>query len=186
MKMLAWPGSGPIAGRLSGVPGRGPILGAMNLATELREPRSIGLGQPVRMRGVAHRPHAHPTRIQRRQLGLGVAQRGTFEHFDLRAMPAPQLPRQRVGHVDRRRIAVHVRARRRMHEFGHAGLCCQALVQRERSSELNRCGGALPVAVYAFDLMMCGVAYVVLQAQIITLHGDDSVLAKTVGDDLKG
>ena len=45
---------------------------------------------------------------------------------------------------------------------------------------------ALPVAVYAFDLMMCAVAYTVLQARIITLHGDDSVLAKAVGDDLKG
>ena len=44
----------------------------------------------------------------------------------------------------------------------------------------------LPVAVYAFDLMMCAVAYIVLQAQIIKLHGNESVLAHAVGKDLKG
>jgi uncharacterized membrane protein len=45
---------------------------------------------------------------------------------------------------------------------------------------------ALPVAVYAFDLMMCAVAYVVLQMHIIRLHGRDSVLAAAVGSDRKG
>ena len=45
---------------------------------------------------------------------------------------------------------------------------------------------ALPVAVYAFDLLMCALAYTVLQAQIIKLHGDDSVLAHAVGSDIKG
>ncbi len=45
---------------------------------------------------------------------------------------------------------------------------------------------ALPVAVYAFDLLMCAVAYVILQGQIIALHGEESVLAKAVGGDVKG
>ena len=45
---------------------------------------------------------------------------------------------------------------------------------------------SLPVALYAFDLLMCGVAYVVLQAAIIRLHGKDSDLAHAVGNDFKG
>ena len=45
---------------------------------------------------------------------------------------------------------------------------------------------ALPVAVYAFDLTMCAIAYTLLQAQIIKLHGKASVLASAVGDDRKG
>jgi uncharacterized membrane protein len=45
---------------------------------------------------------------------------------------------------------------------------------------------ALPVAVYAFDLAMCAVAYILLQARIIKLHGNDSLLAKAVGRDAKG
>lgn len=45
---------------------------------------------------------------------------------------------------------------------------------------------ALPVAVLAFDLMMCAVAYVILQQCIIHLHGNDSVLAQAVGSDTKG
>jgi uncharacterized membrane protein len=45
---------------------------------------------------------------------------------------------------------------------------------------------SLPVAVYAFDLLMCAVAYVLLQAMIIKVHGDQSVLAKAVGSDTKG
>jgi uncharacterized membrane protein len=44
----------------------------------------------------------------------------------------------------------------------------------------------LPVAVYAFDLMMCALAYTLLQVQIIRLHGTQSVLASAVGKDLKG
>ena len=44
----------------------------------------------------------------------------------------------------------------------------------------------VPVAVYAFDLLMCAVAYTLLQAQIIQLHGHSSVLAKAVGHDTKG
>jgi uncharacterized membrane protein len=45
---------------------------------------------------------------------------------------------------------------------------------------------ALPVAVYAFDLMMCAVAYTVLQMRIIAVHGNDSSLAHAVGRDRKG
>ena len=45
---------------------------------------------------------------------------------------------------------------------------------------------ALPVAVYAFDLLMCAVAYTVLQLRIIRLHGSDSALARALGNDLKG
>jgi len=44
----------------------------------------------------------------------------------------------------------------------------------------------LPVAVYAFDLLMCAVAYTLLQARIIKLHGADSALAQAVGADTKG
>jgi uncharacterized membrane protein len=44
----------------------------------------------------------------------------------------------------------------------------------------------LPVAVYAFDLLMCALAYTVLQARIIKLHGKDSALAHAVGGDYKG
>jgi len=45
---------------------------------------------------------------------------------------------------------------------------------------------ALPVAVYAFDLLMCAVAYIALQSQIIREHGEGSVLAQAVGSDVKG
>ena len=44
----------------------------------------------------------------------------------------------------------------------------------------------LPVALYSFDLLMCALAYIVLQNQIIRLHGDDSALAHAVGADTKG
>jgi uncharacterized membrane protein len=44
----------------------------------------------------------------------------------------------------------------------------------------------LPVAVYAFNLLMCALAYTVLQARIIKLHGEDSTLAHAVGSDYKG
>ena len=43
----------------------------------------------------------------------------------------------------------------------------------------------LPVAVYAFDLMMCAVAFTVLQTCIIATHGHDSMLAHAVGKDRK-
>ena len=44
----------------------------------------------------------------------------------------------------------------------------------------------VPVAVYAFDLMMCALAFTLLQYRIIALHGKDSILAHAVGDDYKG
>ena len=45
---------------------------------------------------------------------------------------------------------------------------------------------ALPVAVYAFDLLMCALAYMMLQWQIIRLHGADSILAQAVRGNAKG
>ena len=45
---------------------------------------------------------------------------------------------------------------------------------------------SLPVAVYAFDLFMCGVGYMLLQKRIIKSHGDRSTLAIAVGADRKG
>ncbi|MDB5959952.1 MAG: hypothetical protein JWP59_1246 [Massilia sp.] len=43
-----------------------------------------------------------------------------------------------------------------------------------------------PVALYAANLLMCALAYTLLQAQIIRTHGDDAVLANAVGNDTKG
>jgi uncharacterized membrane protein len=45
---------------------------------------------------------------------------------------------------------------------------------------------ALPVALYAFDLMMCAIAYVLLQLRIIAVHGHESTLAHALGRDRKG
>ena len=45
---------------------------------------------------------------------------------------------------------------------------------------------ALPVAVYAIDLLMCALAYTWLQSRIIRFHGRDSLLASAVGSDTKG
>jgi len=47
-------------------------------------------------------------------------------------------------------------------------------------------GGALPTALYSFILFMCAVAYYVLQNTIIAHEGDNSALAKVIGDDRKG
>lgn len=46
--------------------------------------------------------------------------------------------------------------------------------------------GAIPVALYALDLMLCAIGYTVLQAQIIKSQGADSLLHQAVGRDLKG
>jgi uncharacterized membrane protein len=43
-----------------------------------------------------------------------------------------------------------------------------------------------PMALYGVDLLMAGVAYLVLQNAIIACHGNDSLLAKAVGRDAKG
>jgi uncharacterized membrane protein len=45
---------------------------------------------------------------------------------------------------------------------------------------------AMPMVVYCLDLFMCGVAYVVLQVNIIKLEGAQSVLQQAVGRDFKG
>jgi len=45
---------------------------------------------------------------------------------------------------------------------------------------------SLPVAAYGFDLLMCAVAYIILQSKIIQFHGADSQLALAVGHDRKG
>ena len=45
---------------------------------------------------------------------------------------------------------------------------------------------ALPMALYAFDLMMCAIAFVILQFRIVAVHGRDSTLAHALGKDRKG
>ena len=45
---------------------------------------------------------------------------------------------------------------------------------------------SLPVALYAFDLMMCAIAFTALQYCIIATHGHDSTLAHAIGRDRKG
>jgi len=43
-----------------------------------------------------------------------------------------------------------------------------------------------PMALYGFILLMAAIAYYILQLQIIRSHGTESVLAKAIGNDLKG
>ena len=45
---------------------------------------------------------------------------------------------------------------------------------------------SIPVALYAVDLTLCGVGYVVLQTQIVQSQGANSLLRQAVGSDLKG
>lgn len=45
---------------------------------------------------------------------------------------------------------------------------------------------AQPMAVYGIVLLMSAIAYFVLQTRIIKNHGPDSILAKAIGNDLKG
>jgi uncharacterized membrane protein len=45
---------------------------------------------------------------------------------------------------------------------------------------------AIPVAVYAFDLFMCAVAYTILVIHLIGHHGRDSDFAKAISSDRKG
>jgi uncharacterized membrane protein len=45
---------------------------------------------------------------------------------------------------------------------------------------------AMPAALYGFILMMAGIAYWLLQQAIIRSHGRDSLLAKAIGNDIKG
>jgi uncharacterized membrane protein len=44
----------------------------------------------------------------------------------------------------------------------------------------------LPVAVYGVVLLLSGVAYNILTIALIAHHGQDSLLAKAIGDDVKG
>jgi uncharacterized membrane protein len=43
-----------------------------------------------------------------------------------------------------------------------------------------------PTALYGFVLLMCGVAYTILQRKIIHTHGRESELARALGRDTKG
>jgi len=45
---------------------------------------------------------------------------------------------------------------------------------------------AAPLATYGFVLLMAGIAYVILQQRIIAIQGEDSLLARAIGPDLKG
>ncbi|MBA4317570.1 MAG: hypothetical protein C0412_04140 [Flavobacterium sp.] len=45
---------------------------------------------------------------------------------------------------------------------------------------------AVPMSVYGFVLLMCAIAYNILQNKIIKLEGNDSILHKAVENDLKG
>lgn len=44
----------------------------------------------------------------------------------------------------------------------------------------------IPVASYGFILLMAAIAYFILQSLILKQHGKNSVLAKAIGNDLKG
>lgn len=41
-------------------------------------------------------------------------------------------------------------------------------------------------ALYGVNLLMAAIAYFILQSIILRIHGDDSILAKAIGSDLKG
>jgi len=43
-----------------------------------------------------------------------------------------------------------------------------------------------PVALYGIILLMAALAYYILQLRIIKAHGENSILAKAIGNDLKG
>jgi uncharacterized membrane protein len=45
---------------------------------------------------------------------------------------------------------------------------------------------AMPVALYAIDLTLCAVAYLLLMRALISEHGRDSEFARALGSDLKG
>jgi uncharacterized membrane protein len=44
----------------------------------------------------------------------------------------------------------------------------------------------VPVALYGIILLMAAIAYYILQTRIIKNHGPDSILARAIGNDLKG
>jgi uncharacterized membrane protein len=45
---------------------------------------------------------------------------------------------------------------------------------------------SIPVGLYGVVLLMAALAYFILQGQILRKHGNDSLLAKAIGNDLKG
>lgn len=45
---------------------------------------------------------------------------------------------------------------------------------------------SFPVALYGFNLFMCAIAYFILQGVIVRTHGNDFILKKALGKDLKG
>jgi uncharacterized membrane protein len=45
---------------------------------------------------------------------------------------------------------------------------------------------SMPVVVYALDLCLCALSYILLQAKIMQLEGPESVLRKAIGRDRKG
>jgi uncharacterized membrane protein len=47
-------------------------------------------------------------------------------------------------------------------------------------------GSAWPTALYGVVLMMAGVAYFILTQALIAFHGEDSSIARAVGNDFKG
>jgi uncharacterized membrane protein len=44
----------------------------------------------------------------------------------------------------------------------------------------------MPVALYGFVLLMAAIAYFILQSLILKIHGQDSLLARAIGSDIKG
>jgi uncharacterized membrane protein len=46
--------------------------------------------------------------------------------------------------------------------------------------------GRWPTALYGVNLLVCAVAYVVLQAALVRYHGTESPLARALGNDIKG
>jgi len=45
---------------------------------------------------------------------------------------------------------------------------------------------AMPMAMYGVILLMAAIAYFILQSRIIRNHGSDSLLARAIGNDVKG
>jgi uncharacterized membrane protein len=44
----------------------------------------------------------------------------------------------------------------------------------------------MPLALYGIILLMAAIAYYILQTRIISNHGEDSILARAIGKDIKG
>lgn len=44
----------------------------------------------------------------------------------------------------------------------------------------------VPVALYGVNLLLAAIAYYILQSIILRIHGEDSLLAKAIGNDIKG